>query len=42
MLQRELSGLYAEQWLGAVEAARALDCDLICFSGRQLGEPGGK
>src|SRR5262249_30239382 len=42
MLQRELSGLYAEQWLGAVEAARALDCALICFSGRRLGEAGDK
>jgi signal transduction histidine kinase/DNA-binding LacI/PurR family transcriptional regulator len=40
MLQRELSGLYAEQWLGAVDAARAQGCDLICFSGRRLDEPG--
>jgi signal transduction histidine kinase/DNA-binding LacI/PurR family transcriptional regulator len=40
MLQRELSGLYAEQWLGAVDAARVHGCDLICFSGRRLADPG--
>jgi len=38
MLHRELSGLYAEQWLGAADTARALGCDFICFSGRRLDE----
>lgn len=33
-------GLYAEQWLGGVDAARAHGCDLICFFGRSLDDPG--
>jgi signal transduction histidine kinase/DNA-binding LacI/PurR family transcriptional regulator len=42
ILQRELSGLYAEQWLGAVDSARTLGCDLICFTGRRLEDDGYK
>jgi signal transduction histidine kinase/DNA-binding LacI/PurR family transcriptional regulator len=40
MLTGDLTGLHATQWLGAVDAARAHGCDLICFSGRALAEPG--
>ncbi len=40
VLQRDPLGLYAEQWLGVVDAARGLGCDLICFFGRQVDEPG--
>jgi signal transduction histidine kinase/DNA-binding LacI/PurR family transcriptional regulator len=40
ILQRDPVGLYAEQWLGGVDAARAYGCDLICFFGSSLDEPG--
>ena len=40
VLQRHLLGLYAEEWLGSVDGARALGCDLICLCGRALEEPG--
>jgi signal transduction histidine kinase/DNA-binding LacI/PurR family transcriptional regulator len=40
MLTQDLLELYAEQWLGAVDGAGALGCDLICFCGRALDAPG--
>jgi signal transduction histidine kinase/DNA-binding LacI/PurR family transcriptional regulator len=40
ILQQDPVGLYAEQWLGGVDAARAYGCDLICFFGRPVDEPG--
>ncbi len=40
MLAGDLTGLHTAQWLGAVDAARAHDCDLICFSGRALEDLG--
>jgi signal transduction histidine kinase/DNA-binding LacI/PurR family transcriptional regulator len=40
VLQRDPLGLYAEQWLGGVDAAGAHGCDLICFFGRSPGEQG--
>jgi signal transduction histidine kinase/DNA-binding LacI/PurR family transcriptional regulator len=36
MLTEEIVQLWAEQWLGAVDGARASGCDLICFCGRAL------
>jgi signal transduction histidine kinase/DNA-binding LacI/PurR family transcriptional regulator len=40
MLTGDLTGLHVMQWLGAVDAARANECDLMCFSGRALEDPG--
>jgi signal transduction histidine kinase/DNA-binding LacI/PurR family transcriptional regulator len=40
VLQRDPSGLSAEQWLGGVDAAHAYGCDLISFFGRDIDEPG--
>ncbi len=40
VLQRDLVGLYAEQWLGAVDAAHINKCDSICFLGRPLEDVG--
>jgi phosphoserine phosphatase RsbU/P len=40
MLQRDLLEIYAEQWLGAVDAASDLGCDFVCFCGRSLDDPG--
>jgi signal transduction histidine kinase/DNA-binding LacI/PurR family transcriptional regulator len=40
VIQRDPLGLYAEQWLGGVDAAGAHGCDLICFFGRSPGEQG--
>ena len=40
MLTHDLVEVFAEQWLGAVDAARVHGCDLICFCGRALEEPG--
>jgi signal transduction histidine kinase/DNA-binding LacI/PurR family transcriptional regulator len=40
MITGDLTGLHATQWLGAVDAARDHECDLICFSGRALEDPG--
>jgi signal transduction histidine kinase/DNA-binding LacI/PurR family transcriptional regulator len=40
VLQRDPAGIYAEQWLGGVDAAGEHDCDLICFFGRELDESG--
>jgi signal transduction histidine kinase/DNA-binding LacI/PurR family transcriptional regulator len=40
MLQHELVEVFAEQWLGAVDAAGAHDCDFICFCGSPLDERG--
>ncbi|HEY2948373.1 MAG TPA: substrate-binding domain-containing protein [Micromonosporaceae bacterium] len=40
MLTQDLLELFAEQWLGAVDGARAQGCDLICFCGRALEAPG--
>src|SRR2546430_2895162 len=42
MLTQDLLELYAEQWLGAVDGARAHECDFICFCGRALEAPGFK
>jgi signal transduction histidine kinase/DNA-binding LacI/PurR family transcriptional regulator len=39
MLMPSVVDLHAHQWLGAVEAARACGCDLICFSGGELEAP---
>jgi len=40
MLQQELLEIFAEQWLGAVDAARTHQCDLITFCGGSLAAPG--
>jgi signal transduction histidine kinase/DNA-binding LacI/PurR family transcriptional regulator len=40
MLTQDLLELFAEQWLGSVDAASAHGCDFICFCGRALGAPG--
>ncbi len=40
VLQDQLLGLYAEEWLGSVDAARAHGCDLITFCGRALVDGG--
>jgi signal transduction histidine kinase/DNA-binding LacI/PurR family transcriptional regulator len=40
VLQRDPLGLYSEQWLGGVDAARTSGCDLLCFFGGPLDEPG--
>jgi len=36
MLMPAIHDLHGEQWLGAVEAASAYECDLICFCGGEL------
>src|SRR5436305_6698862 len=36
MLMPAIHDLHGEQWLGAVEAATAHECDLICFCGGEL------
>jgi len=38
MLMPAINDLHGEQWLGAVEAASAYGCDLICFCGGELEE----
>jgi signal transduction histidine kinase/DNA-binding LacI/PurR family transcriptional regulator len=40
VLTQDLLELFAEQWLGAVDGARAHGSDLICFTGRALDAPG--
>src|SRR2546430_15057400 len=40
MLTEDLVEVFAEEWLGAVDAARAHGCDVICFCGRSLDAPG--
>jgi signal transduction histidine kinase/DNA-binding LacI/PurR family transcriptional regulator len=40
VFQRDPVGMYAEQWLGGVDAAYAHGCDLISFLGHALEEPG--
>src|SRR5438270_12521588 len=30
-----------EEWLGSVDAARANNCDVVCFTGRRLEDPEG-
>ena len=40
VVTQDLVDLYADQWLGAVDGAYAHDCDLICFCGRSLDDPG--
>jgi len=42
MLTQDLLELFAEQWLGAVDAASTHGCDFICFCGRALEAPGFK
>jgi signal transduction histidine kinase/DNA-binding LacI/PurR family transcriptional regulator/CheY-like chemotaxis protein len=39
MLIRGLWEQYEKQWLGAVDAARANDCDLVTFIGNELDPP---
>ncbi len=41
VLTSRLLELFEEQWLGSVDAAAALDCDLITFIGRELDPSGG-
>src|SRR5256714_10256209 len=36
MLMPAINDLHGEQWLGAVEAASAYECDLICSCGGEL------
>jgi signal transduction histidine kinase/DNA-binding LacI/PurR family transcriptional regulator len=40
MLTHDLLELFGEQWLGTVHAAAALGCDLLCYLGRSLDDPG--
>jgi signal transduction histidine kinase/DNA-binding LacI/PurR family transcriptional regulator len=40
MMTQDLLELFGEQWLGAVDGARAQGCDLITFCGRALEAPG--
>jgi hypothetical protein len=40
VLTQDLLELFAEEWLGAVDGARANGSDLICFTGRALDAPG--
>jgi signal transduction histidine kinase/DNA-binding LacI/PurR family transcriptional regulator len=40
MLTLHLLELFGEQWLGAVDAASAHECDFICFCGRAIAAPG--
>jgi signal transduction histidine kinase/DNA-binding LacI/PurR family transcriptional regulator len=42
MLTQDLLELFAEQWLGGVDAAAAHRCDLICFCGRPLEDYGNR
>jgi signal transduction histidine kinase/DNA-binding LacI/PurR family transcriptional regulator len=42
MLTQDLLELYAEQWLGVVDAAGTHGCDLICFCGRALADSGSR
>jgi signal transduction histidine kinase/DNA-binding LacI/PurR family transcriptional regulator len=39
MLLQSIIDLHGDQWLGAVEAASAQGCDLICFCGERLDDP---
>ena len=34
-----LTGIWQQQWLGAVDAARAHQANLITFVGKELGHP---
>src|SRR5439155_5245773 len=41
MLTGSLVDLFEDQWLGAVDAAREQQVDLVCFVGRELEDPRG-